>query len=228
MTSNEIKSLLIERCSYANGYVGAVYETPNLSSADVIAVRFGGKTQEYEIKVSRSDLIGEMRCARVAAGLEGTEKYISKQVKIALSDDLMTDEQREVLLRTKHTLSKTKLEKHRFYLDPTHKEKERYPWGVTGWVQPKGFVPNTFYWCIPYELLEVCKELNAGLPYGIYVYNMPQKDKYYQKFIVKGARSLNGQGDKLYFELFNRACTLWRDDRDRVKYLESQKDKNVG
>ena len=51
------------------------------------------------------------------------------------------------------------------------------------------FVPSNFYWCIPMELLETCRELNKGLPYGINVFDAPATQKYYSpKCVVKAAR----------------------------------------
>lgn len=221
MDSSYIKNLMIERCSFANGYVGAVVEASNLNAADVVAVKFGGTVQEFEIKVSRADLVGEMRVARVAAGLEDIKSYIRKdaQQELLAQEEVLTKDELQRIYDVSHRLSKTKLEKHRFYLDKTHWQRERPAWDPYNY---KRFVPHTFYWCIPYDLLEVCRELNKGLPYGIYVYNMPQSSKYYQKFIVKPARSLGGQGGKLYFELFNRACTMWADTRMDIKRLEKQ------
>lgn len=219
MTSDDIKKLMLKRCSFSNGYMGAVTEATNCNAADVIGVKFGARVQEFEIKVSRSDLIGEMRCARVAAGLLNLEQFIKKDIQLNLETDGIerTPEQIQMIKDRGHSLSKTKLEKHRFYLDKTHYQKP-YAWGA----QPKKFVPHTFYWCIPYSLLEVCREYNAGLPYGIYVYDMPQRSIYERKYIVTPARSLGGQGDGLYMDLFNRACTEWADDRHRVAYLEEK------
>jgi hypothetical protein len=224
-SSDDIKNLMLRRCSFGNGYVGAVYEIPELNNADVVAVKHGGKIQEFEIKVSRADLVGELRAARVAAGLDDIKTYIKKDVQANLFGDSIerTPEQIEAIYNMGHTLSKTKLEKHRFYLNPEHPGRDRMAWEVsTNYFPPKRFVPNTFYWCISVELMEICKTLNKGLPYGIYVYDLPQTSKYYQKFIVKSGRSLGGQGDKLYFNLFNRACTLWGSDRYQVEYLNKK------
>ena len=157
MTSLEVKNLLIRRFNFFNGYVGAVTEAANLNAADVIAVKHGGKVQEYEIKLSRSDLVGELRCARVAKGLEDLSNYTKKSVQLALdSTPDMTDDQRDVLLKHGHALSKTKLKNHRLYLTGEGREGRSF----YGFPPPKPFVPHTFYWCIPHELLDICRRLN--------------------------------------------------------------------
>lgn len=220
MTSKQVKATLLKRFTFFNGFVGAVHEAANLNSADVIAVKHGGKIQEFEIKCSRADLIGELRCARVAFGLDEISKYLKRGVQQNLINDGVerTPDQVEAIKQYGHGLSKTKLTKHKLYLS----DEGRTPPKQYGWSPAKPFVPHQFYWCIPHELLAICRELNDGLPYGIYVYDMPQSSKYYQKFIVKPARSLKHQGDRVYFELFNRACTLWGEDRGSVEYLKKQ------
>lgn len=219
MTSKEVKEILMDRFTFANGYVGAVYEAPNLNSADVIAVRHGGNIQEFEIKVSKADLVGEMRCARVAKGLDDLRSYMRRPVQLAIDGSTdMTDEQRGVLREYGHTLSKTKLDKHRMYLTEVGREV-RHPYGLSA---RRPFVPNTFYWCVPSALVDICRQLNKGLPYGIYVFDLAQTERYHQKFIVKGCRSLTAQGDRVYFELFNRASTLLQEARWRARYFEGR------
>jgi hypothetical protein len=218
MTSKHVKELLIGRFTFFNGYVGAVYEAPNLNAADVIAVKHGGKVQEYEIKVSKADLVGEMRCARVAKGLDDPSKYQrADYVEPDGTQFQMSPVVRRKYLKSQYTLSATKLTKHKLYLTGEGRE------GMNSYsfAPPKPFVPNTFYWCIPRSLLEICQQLNVGLPYGIYVFDMPMTS-YAQKLIVKPARSLGGQGDRLYFELFNRACTLWQESRAEIAQLKRE------
>jgi hypothetical protein len=214
VTSKDVKELLIRRFTFFNGYVGAVYEAANINSADVIAVKHGGIVQEYEIKVSRADLVGEMRCARVAKGLDDAAKYQRSDYEEPAGQLQMSEFMKRKYLKSQYTLSATKLTKHKMYLTGEGREGEKF----YSFAPPKPFVPNTFYWCIPHSLLEICQQLNVGLPYGIYVFDMPMTS-YAQKFIVKPARSLGGQGDRLYFELFNRASTQWSDAREELDAL---------
>lgn len=209
----------MERFSFFNGYVGAVHEVPGLNNADVIAVK-RGTIQEFEIKCSKADLVGEMRCARVTAGIESIRGYTRKEVQLALETDDVerSAEQIEMIYDRGHTLSRTKLDKHRLYLLKPDQRPIRPAWAHTD------FIPNTFYWCIPYELMEICKELNKGLPYGIYVHDLPQNSKYHMKFIVTPARSLKPKHDfgRIYATLFNRSTTLWSEARGTVKHLDKR------
>lgn len=101
--SSEVKELMISRLDFFSGFTGAVTEATNFNSADVIAVKHSGRIQEYEIKVSRADLIGEMRCARVAAGLEHLDDHMRKD-------------------GNGHRLSHTKYKKHLAYLNEHHRQ----------------------------------------------------------------------------------------------------------
>lgn len=216
MTSKHVKDKLMDRLTFFNGYVGAVHEIPALNNADVIAVK-RGTIQEFEIKCSKADLVGEMRCARIAAGLDDVRNYTRKEVQLALeTDDIeRSEDQIKMIYERGHTLSRTKIEKHTMYLQKPNERPTKPAWAH------KDFIPNTFYWCIPYELMDICKELNKGLPYGIYVHDMPQTNKYYMKFIISPARSLRPSNDwaVLYGHLFNRSTTLLQDARHEIKRL---------
>lgn len=124
-------------------YVGAVYEASNLWSADVVACKYSGLMSEFEIKVSRPDLLGEIAAIRRA--LEPDAVTIGKWTNY----DRFTGYDRYVVNETK--LSKTKIEKHHHYL-----------------VQPrKSFRPNQFYFAVPTHLVPVAAENLRGLKYGV-------------------------------------------------------------
>lgn len=124
-------------------YVGAVYEAPNLWSADVVACRYNGLMSEYEIKVSRSDLLGEIAAIRRA--LEPDAITIGRWSNY----DIYTGYDRIIVNETK--LSKTKIEKHHHYL-----------------VRPrKSFRPNQFYFAVPTHLVPIAVEKLSGLKYGV-------------------------------------------------------------
>jgi hypothetical protein len=138
------KRLIRYFASWGNQYVGAVFEAPNLWSADVVACKYGGRFSEYEIKVSRADLLGEIAAIRRA--LEPDSITIGKWNNY----DVETGYDRIIVNDTK--LSKTKIEKHHHYL-----------------VRPrKSFRPNQFYFVVPAPLVDVAVERTAGLKYGVF------------------------------------------------------------
>lgn len=71
MTSKDAKKLLIGELGFRSGYLGAATEVVNCWNADVIAVRWSRRTVvEFEIKLSRADLMSEVRAVRIVYGLE--------------------------------------------------------------------------------------------------------------------------------------------------------------
>ncbi len=125
-------------------YVGAVFEAPNLWSADVVACRYSGKLSEFEIKVSRSDLLGEI--AAVKRALEPQSVVTTTQNSFGFELGY------EVVKVSDTKLSKTKVEKHHHYL-----------------VRPrKSFRPNQFYFAVPTGLVELAAENTKGLKYGVF------------------------------------------------------------
>jgi hypothetical protein len=97
---------------------------------------------EYEIKVSKSDLIGEVRCARVAWGLDGIHDYVRAN-KNGLA------------------LSSTKLYKHKHYATG-----EAHTYGGV-----KRLVPSKFYFAVPNVLADYAVQAVKGLPYGVWCGN---------------------------------------------------------
>jgi hypothetical protein len=67
MTSLEAKQRLMNyTSSFSSPYMGGVWEAKNLWSADFVAVKWGGRITEFEIKVTLADLRGEVAAIRQA------------------------------------------------------------------------------------------------------------------------------------------------------------------
>ena len=204
MTSLEVKHRLINYLNaWGTKYTGAVYEAANVSNADVIGVKYDGKISEFEIKVSKADLRGELAAIR-AALVPSTVEQISafphaneeaKQQHSYLAKTVTR-------VRKDIKLSHTKIMKHRHYL------VEHVKHDYSG-LEP--FYPNSFYFAVPGELVAQALEGCAGLPYG--VFNVDNLS------IEKPARSMRSEphGEKVYRDLFNRACTQRMDVQRAVR-----------
>src|SRR6478752_2399050 len=194
MTSLEAKNRLM---GYATGfntpYMGGVWEAKNLWSADFIAVKWDGRITEFEIKTSAADLRGEVAAIREAlkpgtieeqTNMFGTRKRVRAEIK----------------------LSHTKIEKHHHYL-VDHKRPDLRP---TASIL---FYPNTFYFAVPSELVELAVRLVQGLPYG--VFNLDSLS------VAAKAKSLRIEAHDAgtYKNLFSRACTM-RADLGREMYSQ--------
>ena len=112
-------------------------------------------------------------------------------------------------------------------IDPPeeHTERSNYTDVYAYW---REFIPDHFYWAIPYSLLEICEEMNEGLPYGIYVFDRPKMiDSYSSTHFYKSPRPLNARTRHAYYEMFNRVSTLWAVDRGKIKRLEEGKNEKA-
>jgi hypothetical protein len=210
MTAAEYKKH-IKRHLYAKNYGGAVEESVNHWNADIIGVNFKGETNEFEIKVSVADLKGEIKAINRA--LQGGI-YKSNENQRGLWSYNRVEVEEKVSL--------TKLEKHYCYLvgpkmaymtfTGTAAERDR--------LEPTDdtrscFVPSKFYFTVPTEMVELAKELLKKVPY----YGVMNADTGEIKKAAKLLPRRNIRSED-YLNLFMRACTEWRDDINRVAYLE--------
>jgi len=84
-TSHDLKAEMLAHALYRLHFVAAVTECGNGSFgvADVVGIRESGYTAEFEVKVSKQDLMGEMKSIR--AIVEGVDLFAdpSKKVNVA-------------------------------------------------------------------------------------------------------------------------------------------------
>lgn len=189
MDSKTAKTIIKDRCAeWGNDYAAAVEEVTNTRSADLIAVEWGGRITEFEIKVSRSDLRGEVR-AIFAAMTPG----IMRSMDVGYGS---TEKRWYITPDTK--LSRTKIDKHHHYIVETHREHDRM--AGNNWVMM--FKPHRFYFAVPGELVEYAKELLKPIKqYGVYCIETGK--------IEKRAYALHTEQlpSRVYFDLLTRACT---------------------
>jgi len=141
MTSNEAKDQLCTYVSHQSSqYMGSVWESVHHWNADFIAVKWNGEISEFEIKVSKSDLVGEIKAVRRAL----------EKDSVRIDQLRFGGGQRAIVETTK--LSASKVEKHHHYLVS----------------QRPLFRPNLFYFAVPLELVEIAKELTVGTKYGVF------------------------------------------------------------
>lgn len=140
VTSSDIKHELIKYLCFEKRHLIACTESLNL--ADVLTLTSTRFLLEHEIKVSKSDLVGELKAIKVAQ---------QDMSKFTLWPEEMQDLSRKV--------SDSKLYKHRRYLGTYY---NRY-----GLSQLKYYRPNRFLFVVPEPLGDVAAQGVAGTPYGV-------------------------------------------------------------
>lgn len=197
MTAKDAKQHLAAYVSaQSSQYMGGVWESSNHWNADFIAVKWTHKISEFEIKVSRADLRGEIAAIRSVLAEPVYEQY-----------ELWGRTHERIRSDIKH--SHTKVEKHHHYL--VERKKDRF----TGQPQTDLFRPNLFYFAVPSDLVDYAMEQTGGLKYGVFDLNRME--------VRKRATSLHDDPHSVgaMLGLFSRACTLRNDSRfDALKYAE--------
>lgn len=178
MNSSYMKERLAHYLYFRLGFIVICDE---FEFMDIFGIRRSGYAVEYEIKVSKSDLNREIKCA--IANLSDVEKYGKDWQKFS-----------------KHTLYQTGESPQTDY------DKRMADLGISNNVTARDSFPSEFYFYIPEELEEyaVKKVAENNLPYGIIVCDKEVKsgfkDPYY---IVKKAPKLHREkaNSRLYRKL---------------------------
>lgn len=152
MDSAKLKERMLWYLLIKNYNLLAVTEYGGVGSegiADVFAVGWNHFSHEYEIKVARSDLMGELKtvkllCDRTSLFHEGKKSYL---------DEIRTF---------------SKLDKHSRYLQRVPPGEEM---GYRMFGKPVDFstIPNKFSFAVTPDLRALAKECLAGTPYGLVV-----------------------------------------------------------
>ena len=189
MNSIQAKKILTGYCSAQSAqYMGGVWESSNHWNADFLAVKWTYQITEFEIKVSRADLRGEIKAIEAVLTGNVHEQY-----------ELWGRQHQRIRLDVKP--SHTKIEKHHHYL--VERKKDHF----TGQPQDHLFIPNLFYFAVPGEMVEYAKELTAGMKYGVF-----DLDK--MTIVKRGSKLHNDEHSRsTLYNLFSRACTV-RTDKD--------------
>jgi hypothetical protein len=194
MSAKDYKKKL-KRYLYQKKYCGVVEEVVNTWNADIIGVKWGGEVNEFEIKVTLSDLRGEVKAVKRA--LLG-EIYITQENQTGLWSYNS--------IHIQEKLSKTKLEKHYCYLVGDKQGRMTFH-GLEGSLLAADnnkdcFVPNKFYFAVPGLLVESAEELLEGVPcYGIFNLDTGVFEKKGIRLPRRNVRFVD------MFNLFARSCT---------------------
>lgn len=181
--SKYYKSRILEYLSAwgTNQYIGGVFEAPNLWSADIVGVKYSGRISEFEIKVSRADLLGEIKAVQKALEPDSVTATTKNWANVEMGFNIYKV--------TETTLSRTKVEKHHYYLTSPR----------------NSFRPNNFYFAVPTDLVALAIEKTKGLKYGVFDADALR--------VAKRSQILHDDthATKTYIDLLNRLSVMYRD-----------------
>lgn len=152
MKSSDIKVRMLWYLLYKNYNLAGIteYGGPGVNGiADVLCVNWNHFTHEYEVKVSKADLAGELKTIQLLCDVtslfhEGKKNYL---------DEIRTF---------------SKLDKHCHYLQRVPPGEEM---GFRMFGKPTDFstMPNKFSFVVPPDLKDYAKENLKNTPYGLMV-----------------------------------------------------------
>lgn len=184
MNAHDLKAEMLTHMLYRLKFTAAVTEYGGrglIGIADVFGILGSGYTHEFEVKVSKADLAGELRAI----------EYWTKP-----------EEVRGPLFEQSH--AKTALSKggkHHIYLCG---DRDTYT-GVYA------RIPNKFSFVTPWDLKEVALEAIHGTPYGLYVIQHHENGGHPWSDVIcaKVAKNLHKEKahDEVASNILRKACT---------------------
>lgn len=164
------KKMLAMKLLGVSGHQIAVTEVDQFNKPDVLSVTRSNKLIEYEIKLSRSDLMGELNSVKECKNeilLNNHNEHIQGSQQMQLGGKKMNVHFRGNIFEPDGLYENIgvakKLMKHKRYLIPQSPRKSSV--GFNSFTQP--YRPNQFYFAVTHDLVELAKEVCQDIPYGV-------------------------------------------------------------
>lgn len=163
------KTALARKLMYQSGHQIVASEISEFNNPDIISLTKSEKLIEYEIKISRADLIGELNSVKKCKHMlmrRNMNRHQTMQMNImgeertaSLRGNIFVDEEAEAEFERIGKCSK--LDKHERYLIPKPSTQN----GHGFYEQP--YRPNQFYFAVTSDLVALAVEVCQGIPYGV-------------------------------------------------------------
>lgn len=162
------KQLLARKLMLVSGHQVVSSENSCFNNPDIISLTRSDMLIEYEIKIARSDLMGELNSVRACENMllmRTHNEHLQGSQQMELGGKTINVHFRGNILEPEglHTdIGKcSKLDKHETYLIP--KPSERNAFGE--FEQP--YRPNQFYFAVTSDLVSLAEEVCKFTPYGV-------------------------------------------------------------
>ncbi len=169
MTAMQYKTALARKLMYQSGHQIVASEISEFNNPDIISLTKSEKLIEYEIKISRADLMGELNSVKTIKHqiLTRNMNRHNQQINmlgdkaVHLRGNIFVDEEAEAEAAKIGKCSK--LDKHERYLIPRVPRSSSV--GFNAYSQP--YRPNQFYFAVTSDLVQLAMDVCNGLPYGV-------------------------------------------------------------
>lgn len=167
-TAMQYKTELARKLMYQSGHQIVATEISEFNNPDIISLTRSDKLIEYEIKISRADLMGELNSVKTIKNeilLEVHNRSLQGTQQMQLGDKVLNAHFRGNVLEPEglyEVIGKcSKLDKHQRYLRP--KPSVRNGYGH----QAQPYQPNQFYFAVTSDLVPLAMEVCEGIAYGV-------------------------------------------------------------
>lgn len=168
LTAMQHKTALARKLMYQSGHQIVASEISEFNNPDIISLTKSEKLIEYEIKISRADLMGELNSVKTCknAMLMRTHNQAIQGVQqMQLGEKVINAHFRGEIFEPEglyEVIGKcSKLDKHERYLLPKPSVKN----GHGHYEHP--YRPNQFYFAVTSDLVPLAMEVCEGIPYGV-------------------------------------------------------------
>lgn len=168
-TAAQAKQLLAKKLLGQSGHQIVVSEIGEFNKLDILSMTRSDMLIEYEIKLSRADLMGELNSVKTVANelLRTTHnKHLQGTHQMELGGKTINAHFRGNIMEPEglyENIGKcAKLDKHQSYLMPKPVEQS----GLYDYSRRK-YRPNQFYFAVTADLVDLAVEACHGLPYGV-------------------------------------------------------------
>lgn len=168
MTAMQYKTALARKLMYQSGHQIVASEISEFNNPDIISLTRSEKLIEYEIKISRADLMGELNSVKTCKNMilmRTHNRALQGTQQMMLGDKVINAHFRGNVIEPEgmyENIGKcSKLDKHERYLI----QKPSTQNGHGHFTQP--YRPNQFYFAVTSDLVELAMEVCEGIPYGV-------------------------------------------------------------
>lgn len=168
MTAMQYKTALARKLMYQSGHQIVASEITEFNNPDIISLTKSDKLIEYEIKISRADLMGELNSVKTCKNallMRTHNKRIQGVQQMQLGDRVVNAHFRGEIFEPEglyQAIGKcSKLDKHERYLLP----KPTTPNGFG--IYDKPYRPSQFYFAVTADLVPLAMEICEGISYGV-------------------------------------------------------------
>lgn len=197
MTADILKFKTQKYLLWKSNHIVAVTEYGGFGSmgiADCFSINQNMYSSEFEIKVAKQDLMGELNSIEFL--IKGTDSPLFTNGQI--NYDLLK-----------------KLDKHAKYLDIV--PAGEMPWRLRQQRQNLNDIPNTFSFVVTRDLVDIAKEKLEGSPYGLYCV-LERDNRYDLPSNVLKPKKLHNE--KVTLENLMKIAT--RTSNENIKYWEDK------